>query len=617
MKSYKLRLAELFIGKIDESVKRSFWLVSELVKQHKYFLIMLLVVGVFVGLIEGAAIGLLAFSVIVITGETTSCLDSVATASKYLPVDLCDDYNKYDMFVMIVIASIVVQIAKSLITYLSNYLGVVLSTRISFQMQSRVFSHMINMSYLDISKYSVAERTTFVSNSKVFAKAAVVFNNLVTVCFVLLTYFAILITMSWKLTFFAAFLLLVLILFLMPFLDRISNLARKQRDENVLLARTMIDYLFAARLIKLFERGDEVIASIKNILAKLVGMQRRMSLLNDAVPNLQEAILVISISVVLLVSFVIAGDNAENVLPQILAYILVLHRCNGKVVQFNLIRTSLSASIAPLEHISDFLNFKSKKRGLKKKKQVPADWQKLSIDNVSFSYDEELEEVLNEINLSIQRNQTIAFVGQSGSGKSTLVDIIVGLLEPSKGKVSFDDFSSDEVKHGSWISQFSMVSQNDLILDGTVMDNLLFADPNATKEQIINACKVADAHSFIKELENGYDSVLGERGYKVSGGQVQRIAFARAVLKKASILILDEATSALDTITERKIVDSLKSKFSNSTLILIAHRLSTVVDADQIYVLDQGKIIDQGTHEELLNKTGIYYEMWNFQKKTS
>ena len=613
MKTIKIRLLELFIGKVDDSVKRGFWLVSELVNQHRLFLLLLLAVGVFVGLIEGAAIGLLAFSIAVITGETTKCLDGIESLSKYLPIDLCHEYNKYDMFVTIVVISIFVQIAKSLITYVSTYLGVVLSTRISYQMQSRVFTHMMNLSYQDSNSYSVAEKTALVSYSKVISKIAIVVNNLISVCFVLATYFIILILMNWKLTIFSFILLAGLVLFLIPFLEKISNLARKQRDERVLLSRKMIDYLFAVRVIKLYERTSEVINSTQQILSKLVGMQRRMVLLKEAVPNLQESILVVSVSILLLVSFSLAGENAESVLPQILAYILVLHRCNGKVVSFNSIRTSISDSIAPLERISDFLSFESERIDISSTKKISNGWKKLSIKNLSFSYADDNQAVLKDIDIDIVRNQSIAFVGQSGSGKSTLVDIIVGLLYPKKGNVQFDGVSSTQITSREWVSQFSMVSQNDLILDGTVLDNLLFACPDATKEQIIHACKVADAHDFIQKLDDGYNTLMGERGYKVSGGQMQRIAFARAVLKPAPIMILDEATSALDTISEQKIVDSLKQEFGKCTLIFIAHRLSTVVDVDQIYVIDDGQVADYGTHFELLQKEGIYSDMWKLQ----
>jgi len=320
----------------------------------------------------------------------------------------------------------------------------------------------------------------------------------------------------------------------------------------------------------------------------------------------------------LLGGFYFAGDQAEQVLPQILAYILVLYRCNGRVVSLNNIRTSFSVSIAALEHLSEFLRF-GRDYNAKNQKNLLAiapEWMELKLENVSFCYGNHIEEnsdnknVLTNVNLSIQRGETVAFVGRSGSGKSTLVDLMIGLLEPSTGTLSFDGIEVGNAQSSSWMSQFSMVSQNDLILDGTVMENLQFANSNISREKVVEACKIAAADEFIQKLENGYDSVLGERGYRVSGGQIQRIAFARALLKDSPILILDEATSALDNLVEKELIGKLAQEGQDKTIIMIAHRLSTVMNADKIFVLDSGQIVDEGTHQELVDRPGIYQQMW-------
>jgi len=222
MKSIKLRIVELFTGELSDSTKQGFWLVSELVKKHKLFLLLLLTVGVFVGLVEGASIGLLAYSIVIITGETKECLDSIATASQYFPIDLCQDYNKYDMFIGVVFLSVVIQIVKAIVVYISSYLGVVLNTRISYEMQTKVFSHMMKLSYQEANSYSVGERQVI-------------------------------------LTIISTVLLIGLVLFVLPFLERIRKLGKQQRDLGILIGRRAIDYFFAVRLIKIYEKGDEVV----------------------------------------------------------------------------------------------------------------------------------------------------------------------------------------------------------------------------------------------------------------------------------------------------------------------------------------------------------------------
>ena len=618
MKSIKLRIVELFTGELSDSTKQGFWLVSELVKKHKLFLLLLLTVGVFVGLVEGASIGLLAYSIVIITGETKECLDSIATASQYFPIDLCQDYNKYDMFIGVVFLSVVIQIVKAIVVYISSYLGVVLNTRISYEMQTKVFSHMMKLSYQEANSYSVGERQVIFGSSFIFSKLALAVNELIIIFFVLGAYFFILIAMSWKLTIISTVLLIGLVLFVLPFLERIRKLGKQQRDLGILIGRRAIDYFFAVRLIKIYEKGDEVVEAVKKILSRRVGLARRVALFKNAVPNIQETILVISVSLVLLGGFYFAGDQAEQVLPQILAYILVLYRCNGRVVSLNNIRTSFSVSIAALEHLSEFLRF-GRDYNAKNQKNLLAiapEWMELKVENVSFCYGNHIEEssdnknVLTNVNLSIQRGETVAFVGRSGSGKSTLVDLMIGLLEPSTGTLSFDGIEVGNTQSSSWMSQFSMVSQNDLILDGTVMENLQFANSNISREKVVEACKIAAADEFIQKLENGYDSVLGERGYRVSGGQIQRIAFARALLKDSPILILDEATSALDNLVEKELIGKLAQEGQDKTIIMIAHRLSTVMNADKIFVLDSGQIVDEGTHQELVDRPGIYQQMW-------
>ena len=230
---------------------------------------------------------------------------------------------------------------------------------------------------------------------------------------------------------------------------------------------------------------------------------------------------------------------------------------------------------------------------------------------VSFAYAQ--EPVLKNINLSIPRGKSVAIVGPSGGGKSTMADMLPRFYDVNEGEILLDGVNIKEYSLTSLISQMGIVTQEAILFNDTVYNNITFGMDNVSREDVINAAKVANAHNFIIEMENGYDTNIGDRGTKLSGGQRQRLAIARAVLKNPPILILDEATSALDTESERLVQDALNNLMKNRTSIVIAHRLSTIQNADEIVVLQKGEIIERGKHNELINNKGLYSHLCELQ----
>lgn len=244
------------------------------------------------------------------------------------------------------------------------------------------------------------------------------------------------------------------------------------------------------------------------------------------------------------------------------------------------------------------------------------DIKSIAFKDVSFGYQSNDEEALQNINLTIESGKTVAFVGPSGSGKSTTVKLIVGLYHPTKGQVTFNDISGEEIDLIALRNRIGLVAQETQLFAGTIRENLLFVRPEATDTECIEALRAASAHTLIERGDKGLDTKIGEGGLKLSGGEKQRLAIARALLRDPDILIFDEATSSLDSITEEAITSTIKDiEKSHPDLIrvLIAHRLSTVVHADTIYVLEKGKLAEQGTHEELLKQNGLYSALWRQQ----
>jgi subfamily B ATP-binding cassette protein MsbA len=236
----------------------------------------------------------------------------------------------------------------------------------------------------------------------------------------------------------------------------------------------------------------------------------------------------------------------------------------------------------------------------------------IEFQNVSFAYDK--DPVLEGINLQIEKGKTIALVGPSGGGKSTLADLVPRFYDPSSGAVTLDGIPLTDYDLESLRRVIGVVTQESILFNDTIFNNIAFGMENAREEDVIQAAKVANAHDFIMQTENGYQTTIGERGSKLSGGQRQRISIARAVLKNPPILILDEATSALDSESERLVQDALNNLMQNRTSIVIAHRLSTIHHADEIIVVQEGRIVERGNHEELIRQSGLYRKLNEIQK---
>lgn len=243
------------------------------------------------------------------------------------------------------------------------------------------------------------------------------------------------------------------------------------------------------------------------------------------------------------------------------------------------------------------------------------DIEKLNFDKVSFRYKKADHDAIENLSFRVKRGETIAFVGPSGCGKTTLVKLLVGLYTPTLGTIYYDDIPAKDIRYNKMRRQLGFVTQDTQLFSGTIRENLQFVKPEATDEEINEALRKASATELVRCSPKGLDTILGEGGKMVSGGEKQRLAIARALVRKPNILIFDEATSALDSITEEEITDTLRdiSSGKQQITLMIAHRLSTIMHADRIYVLEKGKIIEEGTHYALLDKKGLYYAMWRQQ----
>ena len=299
--------------------------------------------------------------------------------------------------------------------------------------------------------------------------------------------------------------------------------------------------------------------------------------------------------------------NGSMTTGEFLFFTLILGFMIAPIVQMGNIGSQLTEALAGLDRTEELMNITAEEDDEQRTIQLEALKGDLVFEDVSFSYDEG-KEVLHNINFNAPSGSVIALVGSSGSGKSTIAGLSATFLSPKSGKITIDDQDLSKVNLSSYRQHLGVVLQDEFLFEGTIKENIMFPRPNATEEQLLKAVDAAYVNEFTDRFDDGLDTLIGERGVKLSGGQRQRLAIARAILANPKIIILDEATSNLDTESEGLIQKSLAELVKNRTTIVIAHRLSTIKKADQILVIEAGRIAEQGNHDELIAAEGRYYD---------
>ena len=310
-------------------------------------------------------------------------------------------------------------------------------------------------------------------------------------------------------------------------------------------------------------------------------------------------------------ALIMEGSLTEG---EMISFILYLGFMIAPIVQMSNIGSQLTEAFAGLDRTQEVMNMKAEDDDEKRTKTLDQVKGKMVFDQVSFAY-EEGKEVLSKISFESVPGSVTALVGTSGSGKSTIAGLVATFLNPTEGKITIDDVDLSTLHLSSFRQHLGVVLQDDFLFEGTIRDNILFPRPDSSVDDFNNAVKTAYVNEFTERFEEGLDTIIGERGVKLSGGQRQRIAIARAVLADPKIIILDEATSNLDTESESFIQESLKSLMKGRTTFVIAHRLSTIRQADQILVVEHGAIEERGTHDQLIEKKGRYYELFTYQSR--
>ena len=429
----------------------------------------------------------------------------------------------------------------------------------------------------------------------------------------IIAYFSTLMMISWKLTLFT--------LCVLPLMGWFMGFVGKQLKRKSLVAQNQWSDLMSQveetlgglRIIKAFNaerKMDNRFMQSNNLYRNTIN---RVNVRQQLAHPMSEFLGTILIVIVLWFGGTLILNNDSSIdAPSFIYYLVILYSLINPLKEFSKASYNIPKGLASMERVDKILMAENKLVEPTQPKEIKELSQCIEYKNVSFKYDTKW--VLKDVNLTIEKGKTIALVGQSGSGKSTLVDLLPRFYDVQQGEVLIDGINvKDTTLHGLR-SIMGNVNQEAILFNDTFYNNITFGVKDATMEQVIEAAKIANAHDFIMASEQGYDTMIGDRGGKLSGGQRQRISIARAILKNPPILILDEATSALDTESERLVQEALERLMKSRTTIAIAHRLSTIRNADEICVLHEGQIVERGTHEQLLALDGYYKKLCDMQQ---
>ena len=547
------------------------------------------------------------------------CIIMAAGANLYLPwiiKDMIDDVlMSKDMVMLNLIAAgiLVVMFTRGVFYYGQSYLVSYVGQRVIIDVRSVLFRKFQRMPLSYYDKQQTGTVMSYITNDVAVMQSAIVDNliELVTESSILIGSLAMMIYLDWKLSL-LTLMTIPLVGFAMKIFGRKLKRSSTVIQERVAEITSLLqESISAIRVVKSFVQESYEIKRFeeqnwRNFQADMKNV-KLSSLLTPTVEFLA------AIAVTFIVWF--GGYEVVNEVitaGELVAFLTYAVNLANPVKRLSRVYAAIQKAMAAAERVFDIMDLDEKITDVPGAKPLPPIKGKVEFKDITFSY-KEGQPALQHISLKAEPGQMIALVGPSGSGKSTIANLIPRFYDVDSGVITIDDHDIRQVTADSLREQIGLVPQETMLFSTSVMENIRYGRLEATDEEVIEAAKAANAEEFIKELPEGYDTKLGERGLNLSGGQRQRLAIARAILKNPRVLILDEATSALDTESEKIVQDALDNLMVGRTSFVIAHRLSTIFNADQIFVVENGHLREHGTHEELLAAGGLYSNLYNIQ----
>jgi len=427
--------------------------------------------------------------------------------------------------------------------------------------------------------------------------------------FTLIALIALMFYQNWKLSLLALIMIPVAAFFSKKFGKRMGKFVNQSLQASEIFTKFLSEILKATSVIKIFQKEDVELKNFQSVIEDRIEKMTKVERTRLGAAPIMETITGIAIAIVVLAGGYLSIRNEIEV-GSFFSFLTALMLAYQPVRALSGVNIGVNEGLIAAKRIYELLDNKDLISHDPEKKDLVISKKEIVFNNVNFSYPDGTEAIKN-ITTTIKGGSTVALVGKSGSGKSSFINLIPRFYNIISGEIKIDEQNINQINLKSLRKEIALVSQETILFDDTVEANIKYGRFDATKEEILEASKNAAADEFIKDLPQGYETIVGENGVKLSGGQKQRISIARAMLKNSSIILLDEATSALDNESELKIKYAVDNLIKNRTTIIIAHRLSTIKNANKIIVLSDGEIIDEGTHEELIQKSEVYKKLYN------
>lgn len=549
------------------------------------------------------------------------CTILAAAGNMYVPwiiKDVIDEVlaeRNAVMLNMIAFGIIAIFAARGVFFYGQSYLMSYVGQRVVIDIRRDVFRKLQRLSMSFYDKNKTGTIMSYVTNDVNALQSAMVENTIemITEGFILIGSIGAMIYLDWKLTLFTFCTFPVVLWFMDIFGKKIRKSGSRIQECTADITSVLQETVSSARVIKSFVREDYEIKRFEtenynNFRANMKNAQ----LMATLTPTIE---FVAAIGVTMIMWYggrsVIEGNITAG---SLIAFLVYAVNISNPVKRLTRVIGNIQKALAAAQRVFDVLDLPEEVKELPSARALPAVKGNVQFKNVSFAYN--ADEVIKDLSFDVQPGQIVAIVGPSGAGKSTVASLLPRFYDVTGGSIVIDGNDIREVTLNSLREQVGIVPQETMLFNGSVYDNILYGRLDATREEVEAAAKAANAHDFIMELPNGYETMLGDRGVNISGGQRQRISIARAILKNPQILILDEATSALDTESERVVQEALDRLMVGRTSFVIAHRLSTIKNADRILVMEKGRLVEDGSHEELLAKDGLYAHLCKIQYRS-
>ena len=547
------------------------------------------------------------------------CTIMAAAGTLYIPwiiKDMIDEVlaDKNGTMLNWIAASIIaIFIVRGLFWYGQNYLMSYVGQSVIIDIRAAVFKKLQRLSVSFYDKNKTGTIMSYVTNDVNALQSAMVENTIemITEGFILIGSVVAMIYLDWRLTLFTVCTFPVVLWFMEFFGKKIRKTGGRIQECTADITSVLQESVASARVIQSFVREDyEVDRFDVENKANFRANMKNAQLMATLTPVVE---LVAAIGVTMIIWY--GGNNVINgtiTAGSLVAFLTYAVNISNPIKRLTRVIGNIQKALAAAQRVFMIIDMPEEIAESRDAKQLPEVSGKVEFQNVSFAYDDK-GNVITDLSFSVKPGEVIAIVGPSGAGKSTIANLLPRFYDVNKGDIKIDGHSVREVTLDSLREQVGIVPQETMLFNGSVYNNILYGRLDATKEEIEAAAKAANAHDFIMQLTDGYETKLGDRGVNLSGGQRQRIAIARAILKNPRILILDEATSALDTESERVVQEALDRLMVGRTSFVIAHRLSTVKNADKILVLEKGNLVESGTHDELLALDGLYAHLYKIQ----